>query len=275
VFASRFSSCIRKSSRRPTAPPAPTTRRTSSTWVASLLSSSSTSARSPYSVTSWRIRSATSSRVSAAAAASGAPSAWFSRSVSLRSTAARSSGRRRRSRSMIEAMPSQRAAQAVGDRRARGAAFLQAVERLVQRRQHCAAQRFGVERAASPGHRARPARRPPTAAPACGSACRPGRRGAAGRRAPPGSGGSTRRRRRAATLTGTRPCHGPAGRRCARGMCGSKARRSSAAFSVRSRKRELTERISTAAWPRGGEGGAGKAGHAEERAWRWADSEFR
>src|SRR6266704_6342454 len=47
VFASRFSSCIRKSRRLPTAPPAPTTRCTSSRCAPRRLSSSATSALTP------------------------------------------------------------------------------------------------------------------------------------------------------------------------------------------------------------------------------------
>ncbi len=43
VLASRLSSCIRKSSRRPAAPPALSTRRTSRTWVLRRSSSSATS----------------------------------------------------------------------------------------------------------------------------------------------------------------------------------------------------------------------------------------
>src|ERR1041385_2929902 len=47
VFASRFSSCIRKSSRLPTGPPAPTTRCTSSRCAPRRLSSSATSTLMP------------------------------------------------------------------------------------------------------------------------------------------------------------------------------------------------------------------------------------
>src|SRR6266581_936485 len=57
VFASRFSSCIRKSSRLPTAPPALTTRCTSSRCAPRRLSSSATSALTPKSAISCRIRS--------------------------------------------------------------------------------------------------------------------------------------------------------------------------------------------------------------------------
>src|SRR6266581_206332 len=57
VFASRFSSCIRKSNRLPTAPPALTTRCTSSRCAPRRLSSSATSALTPKSAISCRIRS--------------------------------------------------------------------------------------------------------------------------------------------------------------------------------------------------------------------------
>src|SRR5712692_2854969 len=57
VFASRFSSCIRKSSRFPTAPPALTTRCTSSRCAPRRLSSSATSALTPKSAISCRMRS--------------------------------------------------------------------------------------------------------------------------------------------------------------------------------------------------------------------------
>src|SRR5580765_15787 len=57
VLASRFSSCIRKSRRLPTAPPAATTRDTSSRCAASRVSSSATSAFTPNRAISWRTRS--------------------------------------------------------------------------------------------------------------------------------------------------------------------------------------------------------------------------
>src|SRR5882672_10201517 len=57
VLASRFSSCIRKSRRLPTAPPAVTTRDTSSRCAARRVSSSATSAFTPNSAISWRTRS--------------------------------------------------------------------------------------------------------------------------------------------------------------------------------------------------------------------------
>src|SRR5882672_9566300 len=57
VLASRFSSCIRKSRRLPTVPPAVTTRDTSSRCAARRLSSSATSAFTPNSAISWRTRS--------------------------------------------------------------------------------------------------------------------------------------------------------------------------------------------------------------------------
>src|SRR6266853_1335915 len=57
VFASRFSSCIRKSRRLPTAPPALTTRCTSSRCAPRRLSSSATSALTPKSAISCRMRS--------------------------------------------------------------------------------------------------------------------------------------------------------------------------------------------------------------------------
>src|SRR5882672_1500403 len=57
VFASRFSSCIRKSRRLPTGPPAVTTLATSSRCAARRESSSATSARTPNSAISCRTRS--------------------------------------------------------------------------------------------------------------------------------------------------------------------------------------------------------------------------
>src|SRR5262249_12525129 len=57
VLASRLSSCIRKSRRLPTAPPAVTTRETSSRCAARRVSSSATSARTPNSAISWRMPS--------------------------------------------------------------------------------------------------------------------------------------------------------------------------------------------------------------------------